>query len=166
MRKHEISYHEKSDIIEFISRFCTHWKEIKTKTTNKEKKISFEKKSFFSQSNHVKTDSLNKNSKSMIVIKVLSRKQVKSDQSAINLSRKDKKSTTLINKSENINAIKDFRFNLNELEIFNSKKKEITARDEHRDDKNIDVQYDEQKKECKFVFDQFKKRRETFEKAQ
>jgi hypothetical protein len=102
----------------------------------------------------------------MIVIKVLSRKQVKSDQSAINLSRKDKKSTTLINKSENINAIKDFRFNLNELEIFNSKKKEITARDEHRDDKNIDVQYDEQKKECKFVFDQFKKRRETFEKAQ
>jgi hypothetical protein len=128
MRKHEISYHEKTNIIEFTSDFCTHSREIRTKTTktktsNKEKIFSFEKKSFLSQSDHVKSDSLSKDSKSMIVIKVLSRKKVKSDQSTISLSRKDKKATISIDKSENLNTIRDFRFNLNELEIFNSKEK-------------------------------------------
>jgi hypothetical protein len=58
----------------------------------------------------------------MIVIKILSRKKVKSDQSTINLFRKNKKSTTSINKSENFNAIKNFKFNLIKLEISNSKK--------------------------------------------
>ncbi len=128
MRKHEISYHEKTNIIEFISDFCTHSKKIETKTTktktsNKEKIFSFEKKSFLSQSDHVKSDLINKDSKSMIVIKVLFRKEVKSDQSAINLFRKDKKATTSIDKSENLNTIRDFRLNLNELEISNSKEK-------------------------------------------
>ncbi len=84
MRKHEINYHEKTNIIEFISDFCTHSRKIKTKTTktktlNKKKIFSFEKKSFLNQSNHVKFDSLNKNSKSMIVIKVLFRKKAKFD---------------------------------------------------------------------------------------
>jgi hypothetical protein len=125
MRKHEISYHEKTNIIEFTSDFCIHSREIKTKTTktktsNKKKIFSFEKKSFLNQSDHVKSDLLNKNSKSMIVIKVLSRKEIKSDQSAINLFRKDKKSTTSINKSKNFNDIKDFRLNLNESKISNS----------------------------------------------
>jgi hypothetical protein len=51
MRKHEVNYHEKTNIIKFISEFCTHSREIKTKTTktktsNKEKNFSFEKKSF------------------------------------------------------------------------------------------------------------------------
>ncbi len=128
MRKHEISYHEKTNIIEFISDFCTHSRKIKTKTTktktsNKKKIFLFEKKSFLSQSDHVKSDFLNKDSKSMIVIKILSRKEVKSDQSAISLFRKDKKATTSIDKSENFNTIRDFRFNLNELEISNSKEK-------------------------------------------
>jgi hypothetical protein len=126
MRKHEMSYHEKTNIIEFISRFCTHSKKIETKTTktktsNKEKNFSFEKKSFLSQSDHVKSDSFNKKSKSMIIIKVLSRKEVRSDQSTINLFRKDKKSTTSINKSEISKAVRDFRLNLNEFKIFNSK---------------------------------------------
>ncbi len=49
MHKHEISYHEKTNIIEFIARFCTHSKEIKTKMTNKEKKISFEKETSFNE---------------------------------------------------------------------------------------------------------------------
>ncbi len=131
MRKHEINYHERTNIIEFISDFCTHSREIKTKTTtktsNKEKIFFFEKKSFLSQSDHVKSDSLNKNSKSMIVIKVLFRKKVKSDQSAIDLSRKDKKATTSIDKSENLYAVRDFRLNLNELEISNSKKKKSSS---------------------------------------
>ncbi len=79
MRKHEISYHEKTNIIKFISDFCIHSKRIKmkttkTKTSNKKKIFSFEKKSFLSQSNHVKSDSLYKSSKSMIVIKILFRK--------------------------------------------------------------------------------------------
>ncbi len=95
MRKHEVNYHEKTNIIKFISEFCTHSKKIKTKTTkmktlNKEKNISFEKKSFSNQSDHVKFDSLSKNSKSIIVIKILFRKKVKFDQSMINLSRKNK----------------------------------------------------------------------------
>ncbi len=126
MRKHEINYHEMTNIIEFISKFCTHSKKIKTKTTktsNKEKKIFFEKKSFLSQSDHVKFNFLNKNSRSTIVTKVLSRKEFNSDQSAINLSRKNKKSTESIDRIEDSKMIKDFRLNLNELKISNSKEK-------------------------------------------
>ncbi len=63
MRKHEISYHDKSNTIEFILDFCIH------SETNKEKNIR-------------------------IVIKILSRKESKSN----NLSRKDYKS----NQSERI----------------------------------------------------------------
>jgi hypothetical protein len=74
MRKHEISYHEKTNIIEFSSEFCTHSRKIKTKTTsssNKEKNFSFEKKSFLNQSDHSKFDDSIKNSRKffMIVIK-------------------------------------------------------------------------------------------------
>jgi hypothetical protein len=132
MRKHEINYHEKTNIIEFFSEFCTHSKKIKTKTTsssNKEKNISFEKKSFLNQSDHSKLYDSIKNSKESkkIVIKILSRKEICSDQSidqsAISLSRKDKKSTKSINRIEDSKTIKDFRFNLNELKIFNSKEK-------------------------------------------
>jgi hypothetical protein len=123
MRKHDVSYHEKTNINEFYSEFCTHSKRIKT--TNKEKNIHFEKKSFLNQSNHFKFDDSTKNSKkfSMIVIKILFRKEINFDQSAINLSRKDKKQTKSINKSENSKMIKDFRLNLNEFEISNSMKK-------------------------------------------
>jgi hypothetical protein len=128
MRKHEISYHEKTNIIEFSSEFCTHSKEIKTKTTsssNKEKNISFEKKSFLNQSDHSKFDDSIKNSRKFltIVIKVLSRKEFNSDQSTINFSWKDKKSSKSINRIEDSKTIKDFRLNLNELKIFNSKEK-------------------------------------------
>ncbi len=55
MRKHEINYHEKTNIIEFFSEFFIHSKRIKTKTTsssNKKKNFFFEKKSFLNQSNH------------------------------------------------------------------------------------------------------------------
>ncbi len=83
MRKHEISYHEKTNIIEFISEFCTHSRRIRTRTTNKEKNISFEKKFFLNQSDNSKFDvtikDLRKHIK--IVIKVLFRKDVCSDQS-------------------------------------------------------------------------------------
>jgi hypothetical protein len=44
MRKHDVSYHEKTNIIEFYSEFCTHAKEIET--TDKEKNIHFENESF------------------------------------------------------------------------------------------------------------------------
>jgi hypothetical protein len=49
MRKHEINYHEKTNIIEFFSEFCTHSKEIKTKTTSSsnKKKYFFRKEIFF-----------------------------------------------------------------------------------------------------------------------
>jgi hypothetical protein len=104
MRKHDVNYHEKTNIIEFYFEFCTHSRKIET--TNKEKNFHFEKKFFSSQSDHVKLDFLNKNSKSIIVIKVLFRKEVRFDQSAINLSRKDKKSTTSINKSEILMRLK------------------------------------------------------------
>ncbi len=141
MRKHEISYHDKTNIIEFFSEFCTHSKKIET--TNKEKNIHFEKKSFLNQSNYFKFDDSIKNSKKffMIIIKILSRKEVNFDQSAINLFRKDKKSTELVNRIENSKTIKSFRFNLNEFKISNSKEK--TVESEHRDDRNISVQYDE-----------------------
>jgi hypothetical protein len=131
MRKHDVNYHEKTNIIEFSSEFCTHSKRIKT--TNKEKNIHFEKKSFLNQSDNFKFDDSTKNSRknsiknlrkfTKIVTKVLFRKEVCFDQSANNLSRKDQKSTKLVNKTEILNVIKDFRFNLNELEISNSKKK-------------------------------------------
>jgi prenyltransferase beta subunit len=123
MRKHDVNYHEKTNIIEFYSEFCTHSKKIKT--TNKEKNIHFEKKSFLNQSDHFKFDDSIKNSKklSMIVIKVLFRKEINFDLSAINLFRKDKKQTKSVNKSENSKMIKDFRLNLNELKISNSMKK-------------------------------------------
>jgi hypothetical protein len=132
MRKHEINYHEKTNIIEFFSEFCIHSKKIKTKTTsssNKEKNISFEKKSFLNQSDHSKFDDSIKNSRESkeIVTKILSRKEIcfdqSTDQSAINLFRKDKKSTKSINKIEDSKTIKDFKFNLNEFKIFNSKEK-------------------------------------------
>ncbi len=93
MRKHEVSYYDKTNIIELFSEFCTHSKEIKT--INKEKNIHFEKKSFLNQSDYFKFDDSIKNSRQFftIVIKVLFRKEVNFDQSAISLSRKDKKST-------------------------------------------------------------------------
>ncbi len=99
MRKHEISYHEKTNIIKFTLKFCIHSKEIKTKTTktsNKEKNISFEKKSFLNQSNHSKFDDsiMNSRKSKKIVIKILFRKKVSFNQSinqsTNNLSRKDK----------------------------------------------------------------------------
>jgi hypothetical protein len=128
MHKHEVNYHEKTNIIEFFSEFCTHSKEIETKTTsslNKEKNISFEKKSFLNQSNHSKFDHSIKNSRESkkIVTKILSRKEVCSDQSAISVFRKDKKSTKLIDRIEDSKKIRDFRLNLNELKISNSKEK-------------------------------------------
>ncbi len=132
MRKHEVNYHEKTNIIEFFSEFCTHSKEIETKTTsssNKEKNISFEKKSFLNQSDHSKFDDSIKNSKESkkIVTKILSRKKVCSDQSidqsAISLFRKDKKLTKSINRIDDSKTIKDFRLNFNEFKIFNSKEK-------------------------------------------
>jgi hypothetical protein len=143
MRKHEISYHEKTNNIEFSFEFCTHSKKIETKTTsskttsskttsskttsssNKEKNISFEKKSFLNQSNHSKFDDSIKNSRKSltIVIKILFRKELNSDQSAISLFRKDKKSSKSINKIEDSKTIKDFRFNFNEFKISNSKEK-------------------------------------------
>jgi hypothetical protein len=123
MRKHDVSYHEKTNIIEFYSEFCTHAKRIET--TNKEKNIHFEKKSFSNQSDHFKFDDFTKNSRkfSMIDIKVLFRKEVNFDQSAISLSRKDKKFAKSINRIEDSKTIRDFRLNLNELKIFNSKEK-------------------------------------------
>jgi hypothetical protein len=129
MRKHEVSYHEKMNIIEFSSEFCTRSRRIKTKTTsssNKEKNISFEKKSFLNQSNHSKFDDSIKNSRKFltIVIKILSRKEFNSDQSAISLFRKDKKSSKSINRIENPKTIRGFRPNLNELKISNPKEKE------------------------------------------
>ncbi len=49
MRKHEINYHEKTNIIEFFSKFCTHSKKIETKTTSSsnKKKISLSKRNLF-----------------------------------------------------------------------------------------------------------------------
>ncbi len=127
MRKHDVNYHEKTNIIEFFSEFCTHSKRIKTKTIktiNKEKNISFEKKSFLNQSDHFKFDESIKNSRKFTkIIKILSRKEVCSDQSAINLFRKDKKSTKSVDRIENSKTIRDFELIKIESEIFNSKEK-------------------------------------------
>jgi acetyltransferase-like isoleucine patch superfamily enzyme len=123
MRKHDVNYHEKTNIIEFYFEFCTHSRKIKT--TNKEKNIHFEKKFFSNQSNHSKFDDSIKNFRKSftIVIKVLSRKKFNFDQSAINFSRKDKKSSKSINNIEDSKTIKNFRLNLNEFKIFNSKER-------------------------------------------
>jgi hypothetical protein len=128
MRKHEVNYHEKTNIIEFFSEFCTHLKRIETKITsssNKEKNFSFEKKSFLNQSDHSKFDDSIKNSRKLftIVIKVLSRKELNFDHSSISFFRKDKKSSKSINEIEDQKTIKDFKFNLNEFKISNSKEK-------------------------------------------
>jgi hypothetical protein len=123
MRKHDVNYYEKTNIIEFYSEFCTHSRRIET--TNKQKNIHFEKKSFLNQSNHFKLNDSIKNSKksSMIVIKILSRKETNFDQSAISLFRKDKKQTKSVNKGENPKTIRNIRLNLNEFKISNSMKK-------------------------------------------
>ncbi len=90
MRKHDVNYHKKTNIIEFYFEFCTHSKKIET--INKEKNIHFEKKSFLNQSDYFKfNDSIKSSTKlSMIVIKILSRKKVNFNQSTINLSQKTK----------------------------------------------------------------------------
>jgi hypothetical protein len=122
MRKHDVSYHEKTNIIEFYFEFCTHAKRIKT--TNKEKNISFEKKSFLNQSDHFKFDESIKNSRKFIkIIKILFRKKICFDQSTISLFRKDKKSTKSVEIIKNSKTIKDFELIKIESEIFNSKKK-------------------------------------------
>ncbi len=97
----------------------------KNKNDEQKKNIHFEKKSFSNQSNHSKFDDSIKNSRKFftIVIKVLFQKELNSDQSTINLFRKDKKSSKSINKIADSKTIKDFRFNFNELKIFNSKEK-------------------------------------------
>jgi hypothetical protein len=128
MRKHEINYHEKTNIIEFFSEFCTHSKEIKTKTTsssNKEKNFSFEKKFFLNQSDHSKFDDSIKNSRKLftIVIKILFRKELNFDQSSISLFRKDKNSSKSINEIEDQKTIRNFELIKIESEISNSKKK-------------------------------------------
>ncbi len=130
MRKHEVNYHEKTNIIEFSSEFCTHSKKIKTKITsssNKKKNFLFEKKSFLNQSDHSKFDDSIKNSRKFltIVIKVLFRKELNSDQSSISFFRKDKNSSKSINEIEDQKTIKDFKLNFNEFKIFNSKKKKF-----------------------------------------
>jgi hypothetical protein len=52
MHKYEINYYETTNIIKFVSKFCTHSKRIETKTTrtktsNKEKKHFFPEEIFF-----------------------------------------------------------------------------------------------------------------------
>ncbi len=47
MRKHEINYYEKTNIIKFFSEFCTHSRRIETKTTSSSNK----KKTFLSRRN-------------------------------------------------------------------------------------------------------------------
>ncbi len=113
MRKHEVNYHKKIDIIEFCSEFCTHSRKIKAKMTNKEKNISFEKKFFFNQSDHSRFDDSIKNFRKFIkiVTKVLFRKKVCFDQSINQLTnslfRKNKKSIKFVSKMKILNAIKD-----------------------------------------------------------
>jgi hypothetical protein len=45
MRKHDVNYHEKTNLIEFYFEFCTHSKRIKT--TKQRKKHSFREEIFF-----------------------------------------------------------------------------------------------------------------------
>ncbi len=129
MRKHEISYYEKTNIMKFFSEFCIYSKRIKTSSSNKEKNISFEKKFFLNQLNHSKfDDSIRDSRKSKkIVIKIFSRKEVcfdqSIDQSANRLSRKDEKSTNFVNKKKILKTIKDFELIKIESEISHSKEK-------------------------------------------
>ncbi len=90
MRKHEVSYHEKNDFIEFISDFCNHSKEMMNNDTekNKEKNISSRKKSSSDQSEQKTSENSTIKKKTRIVIKILSRK----DREMNNLYRKDNKS--------------------------------------------------------------------------
>jgi hypothetical protein len=133
MRKNEINYYEKTNIIEFVSEFCTHSRRIetKTKTSNKEKNISFRKESSLNQLNRFKFNDSIKNSTKLIkiVTKILFRKDVffdqSIDQSTNSLSRKDQKSTKSIKKMKTSNAVKDFRLNLNKLQISNSRNKKL-----------------------------------------
>jgi hypothetical protein len=127
MRKHDVSYHEKTNIIEFYFEFCTHSKRIKT--TNKEKNIHFEKKSFLNQSDHSKFDDSIKNSRKFltIVIKVLFRKEFNFDQSSISLFSKDKNSSKSINEIEDQKTIKDFRLNLNEFKSLIRKRRNFCS---------------------------------------
>jgi hypothetical protein len=74
MRKHEVSYHEKTNIIEFSSRFCTHSREIKT--TNK-------KKTFISKRNLFWINQITSNSTSS-----LRTRQNKTRKSSLRSSRK------------------------------------------------------------------------------
>jgi hypothetical protein len=122
MRKHDVNYHEKTNIIEFYFEFCTHAKEIET--TDKEKNVSFEKESFLNQSNHFKFDESIKNSRKFTkIIKILFRKKVCFDQSAIILFRKNKKSTESVEIIKNSKTIRNFEFIKIESEISNSKEK-------------------------------------------
>ncbi len=128
MRKHEVNYHEKTNIIEFSFEFCTHSKEIET--TDKEKNIHFEKKSFLNQSDHVKFDIFTKNSTKqdskklfMIIIKILFRKEVHTDQKRLVFLEKTKKQRSSSTDSKTRRRLKISDSNLNELEIFNSKEK-------------------------------------------
>ncbi len=125
MRKHEISYHEKTNIIEFFSRFCTHPKKIET--TDKEKNIHFEKEFFLNQSDHVKFDIFIKNSTKQdskkfftIITKVLSRKEVHIDQKRLILFEKTKKQRSSSIDSKIRRRLKITDSNLNEFKIFNS----------------------------------------------
>ncbi len=125
MRKHEVSYHEKTNIIEFFSKFCTHSKRIET--TDKEKNIHFEKKSFLNQSDHVKFDIFTKNSTkqdskkfSTIITKVFSRKEVHIDQKRLVFLEKAKKQRRSSINSKIRRRLKITDSNLNELKISNS----------------------------------------------
>ncbi len=82
MRKHEISYYNKTNIIKFTFDFCTHFE------TNKEKNIFSRKKSFFDQSKlkTLENSTIKKNIK--ILIKILFRK----NRELNNLFRKNYKS--------------------------------------------------------------------------
>jgi hypothetical protein len=164
MRKHDVNYHEKTNIIEFYFEFCTHSKRIET--TNKKENIHFEKKSFLSQSNRFKFDDSIKDSKrfSMIVIKLLFRKEINSDQSTINLFRKDKKQTKSINKSEISKTIRDFRLNFNEFKISNSMKKQFEMNIAIIEALTFNMM--NKRKNASFFFDHFERRKKAFRKAQ
>jgi hypothetical protein len=157
MRKHEVNYHEKTNIIEFFSEFCTHSRKIKTKTTsssnkeknissNKEKNIFFEKKSFLNQSNHSKFDDSIRNSKESkkSVTKILFRKEVCSDQS-IHQSRLIflEKTKNRQKRSIELKIRKRLKISDSILMISKSLIRKRNCLKWTFDDKNISVQYDE-----------------------
>ncbi len=95
MRKHDVNCHKKTNIIEFYFEFCTYAKRIKT--IHKEKNIHFGNESFLNQSDHVKFDICTKDSTKQdskksftIVIKVLFRKEVHTDQKRLIFFEKTK----------------------------------------------------------------------------